>query len=382
MYHQFAFSGVTVGDTDYGDEAPKRKAEGSGNAMRPQKRLHFTAPNAMETLPIDILLLLTDYLNTKDMIHLLQKSKFSYRLRPQRLQYRQALLGIGIENVGPKVLDKAYFNHELTVGASQLEAFSEMLKNDKSLKSLKVENSDIDGIKALSEALKINSALEELSLADNNFRAEGARAIGEALKVNTSVTKIDLSMNLIGDEGARAIAEALEVNTSLTHINLNNNKIGAEGGKAIAEALKKNTSLEVIDLSWNNIGDEGGKTITEALKVNTSLKVIDLAHNKINNKGAIAIAEALKANSTLEKIDIGWNYIKSEGAKAIAEALEVNTSLKEIRLNRNEIPVWGIFAFARVTTMERILLRNNRFDIFEIPDEYKEMIKNNKSIII
>ena len=39
MYHQFAFSGVTIGDTDYGDEAPKRKAESSENAMRPLKTL-------------------------------------------------------------------------------------------------------------------------------------------------------------------------------------------------------------------------------------------------------------------------------------------------------------------------------------------------------
>ena len=54
----------------YGDEAPKRKAESSGNAMRPQKRLHFKAPSAIETLYMDILLLLTDYMGTRDMIHL------------------------------------------------------------------------------------------------------------------------------------------------------------------------------------------------------------------------------------------------------------------------------------------------------------------------
>ena len=106
------------------------------------------------------------------MIHLLQGSKLLHRLQPQRLRYRQAL---GIQNVGPKVLDKAYFDHKLTIRASQLQAFSKMLENDKSLKSLRVMNSDIDGIKALSEALKVNTSLREIRLNTNKIGDEMQR---------------------------------------------------------------------------------------------------------------------------------------------------------------------------------------------------------------
>ena len=44
------------------------------------------------------------------------------------------------------------------------------------------------------------------------------KAIGEALKVNTSLTEIHLNNNEISDEGLKAIGEALKVNTSLTKI--------------------------------------------------------------------------------------------------------------------------------------------------------------------
>ena len=251
MYHQFALSGPTIDGIDYGDGAPKRKAEGSEIVMRSQKRLHFTAPSAMETLPMDILLVLTDYMNTKDMIHLLEGSTFLHGLRPQRVLYRQAL---GIENVGSKVLDKAYFDHELTVRASQLKTFSEMLKNDTSLKSLKVQNSDIDGnseidgIKALSEALKVNTSLKEIHLWDigigvEGASVEGAKAIAEALKVNTSLTKIMLGYNHIGDEGAIAIAEALKVNRTLEEIDLFNNEIDYNHRRLIKEALIRNKEI-------------------------------------------------------------------------------------------------------------------------------------------
>ena len=46
--------------------------------------------------------------------------------------------------------------------------------------------------------------------------------------MNTSLTEIFLS-SYIGDEGIKAIGEALKVNTSLTKINLDKNNIGVEG---------------------------------------------------------------------------------------------------------------------------------------------------------
>ena len=51
------------------------------------------------------------------------------------------------------------------------------------------------------------------------------KAIGEALKENTSLTEIYLADNIIGDEGAKAIGEALKENTSLTKTIINNNLI-------------------------------------------------------------------------------------------------------------------------------------------------------------
>ena len=105
------------------------------------------------------------------------------------------------------------------------------------------------------------------------------------------LTRIDLRVNNIGVEGVKAIGEALKVNTSLTSIFLGGNEIGDEGGKAIGEALKVNTSLAKFFLYRNNIGDEGGKAIGEALKVNTSLAEIFIYCNKIGDEVAKTIEE-------------------------------------------------------------------------------------------
>ena len=85
--------------------------------------------------------------------------------------------------------------------------------------------------------------LTKIRLHYKNIGVEGVKAIGEALKVNTLLTRIGLNGNEIGDEGAKAIGEALKVNTLLTEINLHTNEIGDEGVKAIREALEVNNSL-------------------------------------------------------------------------------------------------------------------------------------------
>jgi Ran GTPase-activating protein (RanGAP) involved in mRNA processing and transport len=77
-----------------------------------------------------------------------------------------------------------------------------------------------------------------------------------------------LYRNCIGDAGAKAVAEAIKVNSTLQEINLNMNSIGDEGAKAVAEAMKFNSTLHEIIFYWNYIGDDLQSQIAETLKDN------------------------------------------------------------------------------------------------------------------
>ena len=72
------------------------------------------------------------------------------------------------------------------------------------------------------------------------------KAIAEALKTNSILQELNLGCNKIGPEGAQAIAEALKTNSSLQYLVLMFNKIGSEGVQALAEALKKNKTLHKL----------------------------------------------------------------------------------------------------------------------------------------
>ena len=141
----------------------------------------------------------------------------------------------------------------------------------------------------MAEALKVNTAIQELELISNKISDEGAKALAETLKVNTTLQELDLYGSKISEEGAKALAEALKVNTTLQRLCLSCNKIftSEEGAKALAEALaealKFNTALQRLDLNFNNISDKGvSSEIQSYLERNRLSKAIsDVEHNKM-----------------------------------------------------------------------------------------------------
>ena len=97
---------------------------------------------------------------------------------------------------------------------------------------------------------KFNTVSVEFTLS-----AQGATGLAEALKVNSTLTVLNLADNGTGDQGATGLAEALKVNSTLTELNLEGSDTGDQGATSLAEALKVNSTLTVLDLRVNNIGE-------------------------------------------------------------------------------------------------------------------------------
>jgi Ran GTPase-activating protein (RanGAP) involved in mRNA processing and transport len=177
----------------------------------------------------------------------------------------------------------------------------------------------------LSNALKVTS-LQELSISYNNI---DRTTISEALKVNTSLQKLSISSTNIGPEGGLAIGSALKVNTSLQKLVMNNNKIGPEGGSAIGSALKVNTTLQELQIGSNKLGSEGVFAIASALKVNTSLQILCINCNNICDKGGFAIGSALKVNTSLQRLYINDNNL---GFECQQQLQDIATTKKDFKL--------------------------------------------------
>ena len=122
--------------------------------------------------------------------------------------------------------------------------FDVLESNDPSFTVLDVENRafDDDVMAEIMEALKHNTCVTELKLARNlsHWNEQGDKfglALAPILARSKTITKVDLHNNDLHEKAIVAIAEALKVNTSIAELNLADN-FARKNAKDIADMLK------------------------------------------------------------------------------------------------------------------------------------------------
>ena len=129
---------------------------------------------------------------------------------------------------------------------------------------------------------KINMCLDH-----NEITKKGVTYIAKALKITTALKNLSLWGNPIGDKGLQSLTEALTINDSLVTLDLYQCylNITRENGPQFAEMLQRNETLRHIHLSFSSaITDVGIEFIIKGLKENTALKTLILGESGITDK--------------------------------------------------------------------------------------------------
>ncbi|XP_034783893.1 protein phosphatase 1 regulatory subunit 37-like [Acipenser ruthenus] len=189
----------------------------------------------------------------------------------------------------------------------------------------------------LVSALKLNTALQELYLADNDLNSfQDSMQLGDLLKYNHTLRVLDLSNNLISDTGLEDICEGLKVQkTGLRKLVLWNNLLTFKGMTHLARTLPFVASLETLNLGQNILQNKGIQRLKDALIVNRSLLQLGLASTKITCEGAVALAEFIAESPRIQRLDVRKNLIRAGGLMALSLALQINRSLIRVDLDKN-----------------------------------------------
>ena len=151
--------------------------------------------------------------------------------------------------------------------------------------------------------------------------------ISRALKLNTALTTLDLANSNVGDTGASSLARALRKNRTLTWLGLSNNKVGDGGARALASALGADSGLVQLHLQHNVIDDDGAGSLALALTRNARLEWLSLDRNK-SRRAQKAFVAALTKNITLIKLAYPrWH----PGRHRIDRHLRLNAALRRPR---------------------------------------------------
>lgn len=124
----------------------------------------------------------------------------------------------------------------------------------------------------LARILKHNHTLKKIELDNNKLGSKTCQAFGESLITNTSLKYLSLDSNQIVTyqdlNGVKALAEAIRSNNTLTSLNLWRCGINIAGGGILAGGIEDNDTLLFCDIGHNNIEMADVKRVVEKLDAN------------------------------------------------------------------------------------------------------------------
>ncbi len=239
-------------------------------------------------------------------------------------------------------LSKALSSATLEVNNSNLSVTDmkriiSALKQNKTVKELRIISGCPHVIKILADVLKVNQTLTHLDILFG-MNDDDCLLIANALIINRSLQYLKLSQNKITSKGCKAIGEMLKSNRTLIYLKICRNKLRDEGIQFICEALMINETLQHLDIYQTKMSTIGCASIAQMLRTNRTLTLIDIGDNNISDNGIIVIADALKYNNTLIELDAKWNKITKKGGLALINTLKSNRTLKTVKLQFNSMP--------------------------------------------
>lgn len=250
-----------------------------------------------------------------------------------------------------------------------LDALSELIKKNKFLRNLSMrhnrlkaeieESGEDDGIETplgkFLEPFKKYHRLSVLDMSCNELGAAGARMIAAALSKNHSIRTLDLSDNNLGPRGLHHIAQLLSNNNTLESLVLQKNDFSGKKGKraqkeaqaammSFASALASNQSLFHLNLAGNHLGSELAGDLLSTLampNVLSRLTCLNLESNEIfgeSDRAVRAVGAALGSpDCGIVDLNLAGNNLHPNGLQLMIEAggSTVFHSLFSLNLSRN-----------------------------------------------
>jgi Ran GTPase-activating protein (RanGAP) involved in mRNA processing and transport len=195
-----------------------------------------------------------------------------------------------------------------------ISALAEGLRENTCLKCIKLRSVGLHDrdVQALIEALESHPSLESLDLSFNHLR--NLAPIGRLLRCHQS----RLKQLFIGFQNMWQtprtnivpILEALRVNTTLKALGIANNKLRDQDAEMMVAALRENKTLECLDVRENIFHDKGITLLAHLAKESNGLRKLYVVKNPFGSDGSLALLEAARENHRIIHMDVCCKNIR------------------------------------------------------------------------
>ena len=165
------------------------------------------------------------------------------------------------------------------------------------------------GLYFLNKFLMKNQTLLVLDMSNNqNVTSEGIKLISNALKMHPNITKINLTNNNLNGAG-KYLAILVRDNNSLKTLLIRNVFLECKDIAFLAEEMiKKTCTINDLDIGLNaGVGDEGLKEIGKIIENNKSLMRIGLDGLNLTMNNYLPVFQGIFKNKNIESYSLNMN---------------------------------------------------------------------------
>ncbi|CAD2219246.1 hypothetical protein AGDE_12058 [Angomonas deanei] len=165
--------------------------------------------------------------------------------------------------------------------------------------------------------------VETLELPSCGITARGCVHLEKLFAENATIKTLNLDFNKIGKEGAQCLSNGLRWNSTLSQLSLEYCGIDSDGGPVVASIIKS-SNVRTLSLMGNTLGDKGIVAVGRAMAVSSQLESINLADNCFGEKseGVEGLCEGIEKCRTLTAINIDFNTLHPSSAQALLAVVQ------------------------------------------------------------
>ena len=218
---------------------------------------------------------------------------------------RLLLPEMGRVGAPPPLAELTHLNLRCTqMGDSQVDPVVDALRSNTTLRSLVLaENGLTDKTAvALARPFTRGLALETLDMSVNDLGPMGAQALGEAAAAEGSrLRALDVSMNVLGNEGCELLCEALAPGCTKGRQSVD---AAPEEETLLLERPPLDLPLTTLGISSCHVGDRGARALSALVSMLPSLTALVADNNVWAPQSAARLVSAISRGGTVKQLGI------------------------------------------------------------------------------
>lgn len=244
------------------------------------------------------------------------------------------------------------------INLSCMNAISEGLRVNNGLMELSLFTTlDFDTTRVLIQGLEASEGLQSLKLIKSTIQKDAINELARFFRCNGKLKSLSLDSCICYHEGMVTLLDSVSKNPTLEELSVSNVLLESSSLPGICNFIARNTlkRLSLRDQRSNGTIGLERFLLSGALSDNNSLQILDLSKSKLDDRALKLLIPRIQYNLTLKELHLEETCVTDDGAVFLGKKMHLLNGVQRIFLHKNEFSTVGLTAILEGTRRSHLV---------------------------